>query len=280
MNANWRNRPTSIDYIPRSIDYVIGFDESGNADLKHLSKMLANGRNFDNNDRHFTVTACSIAIQDFVSARERIMALKHKYWKDALFNYNGNQKRVCFHSREIRNRNNAFRQDCIDHDAFILELSALLASVPITLFASHIDKLSHIQQYTHPKSPYNLCMTFVLERVIYSINNSDKCIIVLEARGKKEDNELLDFIKRLIDHGSDYCPASSFDCIKGVYFNPKWCSAADEKMSYWLLELADLYAYPIQKFFVHGKRDRAFETLLPKIKGFPEIMGKGLKSFP
>ena len=38
---------------------------------------------------------------------------------------------------------------------------------------------------------------------------------------------------------------------------------ANDQMSYWKLELADLCAYPIQKYFVYGTRDKAFETLLP-----------------
>ena len=38
--------------------------------------------------------------------------------------------------------------------------------------------------------------------------------------------------------------ASHSSRIKGVYFNPKWCKAADDRMSYWELELADLCAYP------------------------------------
>ena len=55
---------------------------------------------------------------------------------------------------------------------------------------------------------------------------------------------------------------------------------ANDQMSYWELELADLCAYPIQKYFAYGTRDKAFETLLPKISCYPNIYGKGLKSFP
>lgn len=214
MNANWRNRPTCIDYIPRNIDYVIGIDESGNADLSHIQKIEKTGGSLNINERRFTVTACRIAVCNFISLRDKVMAVKRKYWSDALFDYDGTVKRVCFHSREIRNRYNAFRHECIDYDSFILDLSQLLHESPIILYSSHIDKLSHIRQYAHPLSPYDLCMTFVLERIMYNIGQNDKCIIVLEARGKDEDRNLLNFIKRLIDHGSNYCSAATLDWLQ------------------------------------------------------------------
>jgi len=280
LNKNWRNRPTHIDSIPRNIDYIIGIDESGNADLKHVRNAKTSGKSLDKNERHFTVTACCIATSKFVDTREAVMALKHKYWQNALFQYKDGLKRICFHSRDIRKKSTAFKPGNIDYDGFIHDLGNLLSQVPICLYSSHIDKLAHVEQYTRPQSPYDLCMTFVLERIVYSIGRNASYIIVLESRGKKEDKELLDFIKRLLDHGSNYCSSKEFSCIKGVYFNPKWCNAADSQMSYWLLELADLYAYPIQKYFVHNKKDMAFQTLYPKISGYPEVTGKGLKSFP
>lgn len=280
MNSNWRNRPTTIDYISKSVDYIVSIDESGNANLKQVQKAKRNGTEVADSEKHFTVTACSIAMTDFETARDMVMELKRKYWKDALFEYKGNTKRVCFHSREIRGRKEAFTPDLIDYDAFIHDLSQMMATVPMTLYASHIDKERHVNKYIYPESPYDLCMTFVLERIMRDIPNNATCIVVLEARGGKEDEKLLDHIKSLLDRGSRYYPADAFKKIRGVYFNPKWCQIANDKMSYWELELADLCAYPIQKYFVYGTQDKAFETLLPKISRYPYYHGKGLKSFP
>lgn len=217
---------------------------------------------------------------DFITARDMVMELKRKYWKDALFEYEGNIKRVCFHSREIRGRREAFNPDLIDYDSFIQELSQMMADIPMKLYASHIDKVRHVNQYIYPASPYDLCMTFVLERIMRDIPDDATCIIIAEARGPREDKELLDQIKALLDRGNQFYSPDTFKKIKGVYFNPKWCQMANDQMSYWELELADLCAYPIQKYFVYGTRDKAFETLLPKISCYPNIYGKGLKSFP
>lgn len=280
MNSNWRNRPTTIDYIPKTIDYLIGMDESGSSNLKQVQKAKRTGKEPVESEKHFTVTACSIKMSDFETARDMVMEVKHKYWENALFNYKGVDKRVCFHSREIRGRKEAFSPDLIDYPRFITDLSDMMASVPMKLYASHIDKWRHVNQYIYPDSPYDLCMTFVLERVVRDMKSDETCIIVLESRGANEDKELLIFIKNIIDHGTQYHGAESFKKIKGVYFNSKWCKIADDQKSYWELELADLCAYPFYKYFVHGTQDEAYKTLLPKLSNYPNYHGRGLKSFP
>lgn len=280
LNKNWRNRPTTIDYIPDGIDYIVSIDESGSSNLKQVLKAKRNGKEPADSEKHFTVTACRISIEHFNQARDMMMELKLRYWENALFNYKDGVKRVCFHSREIRNRKDAFDPDVIDYPAFIDDLSKMMQEVPLTLYASHIDKEKHVKQYIYPASPYDLCMTFVLERIVKDIGKDKNCIIVLEARGQKEDKELLDNIKHLLDLGSNFCPAETFSGIKGVYFNPKWSLEANEQKSYWSLELADLCAYPIQKFFVYGTKDKAYETLIPKVSCYPNYWGKGMKNFP
>lgn len=280
MNSNWRNRPTTIDYISKDIDWIVAVDESGTSNLRQVLKAKRNGIDAVESERHFTVTAAVIKANAFETARDMIMKLKNKYWENALFEYNGVEKRVCFHSREIRGRRAAFNPEVIDYDSFITELSELMENLPMTLYAAHIDKAMHVRRYMHPMPVYDLCMTFVLERIVRDMGHNKTCVLVLESRGKKEDQELLEHIKKLIDNGSSYCPASAFKRIKGVYFNPKWCATANDKKSYWELELADLCAYPIQKYFVYGTKDKAFETLIPKISCYPDYLGKGLKSFP
>lgn len=280
MNSNWRNRPTTIDYIPKDIDWVIGIDESGSPSLKQVQKAKIACTDAVESERHFTVTAAAIKMSDFITARDMVMELKNKYWHDALFKYRGDEKRICFHSREIRGRKEAFNPELIDYEAFIADLSQLMEDVPLTLYASHIDKVKHVDKYIYPMPTYDLCMTFVLERILRNMRNDQTCILVLEARGTQEDKQLLKFIKGLIDHGTNYYGAEYFQRIKGVYFNPKWCALAHNKKSYWELELADLCAHPIHKYFVYGTKDKAFDVLLPKVCGYPNVSGKGMKSFP
>lgn len=280
MNSNWRNRPTTIDEIPTSIDWLIAIDESGSSDLSQVIKAKKSGEELNDGIKQFTVTACALRMKDFCSARDMVMTLKNKYWKNALFEYKGVEKRICFHSKEIRGRRDAFNPDIINYDSFITDLSQLMADVPITLFSANIDKWKHVNHYSYPDNPYNLCLDFVLERLMWQMSSTENCYIILESRGRKEDKVLLNKIKYLLDNGNNYNPASNFSNIAGVYFNPKWCHVSNDKMSYWELELADLCAFPIHKYLAYGTEDEAFKVLKPKIFGYPNITGKGLKTFP
>lgn len=60
MNSNWRNRPTTIDYISKKVDYIVSIDESGSASLKQVQKAKRKGTEADNSEKHFTVTACPL----------------------------------------------------------------------------------------------------------------------------------------------------------------------------------------------------------------------------
>jgi hypothetical protein len=280
MNANWRNRPTPIDELSKDVDYIISIDENGTSSLKKVLEAKKARTPFPESEQHFTVTACLIKTSDFANATKMVMDLKYRYWHNALFSYNGKTKRVCFHSKEIRGRKGAFHPNVIDYDSFILDLTQLIEDLPITLYSSHIDKVCHVYQYVYPDSPYDLCMNFVLERIIRDIGENERCVVILESRGKVEDKELLNQIKDLIDHGNRYTSASKFSKICGVYFNPKWSEEAHCQKSYWSLEIADICSYPVYKYFAYGKKDRSFDVVETKFKNYPYHKGKGLKIFP
>lgn len=280
MNKNWRNRPTTIDYVSKDITWVVAIDESGNPDLKQVQKAIKEDRNLNDGDKQFTVTACAIRVEDFPSVQNMVMEIKNKYWENALYNYKGGDKRICFHSKEIRGKKGAFNPSKIDYSSFINDLSVMMGNIPMRLFSVNIDKWKHVNKYKYPADPYDLCLEFIFERLMFDFGPNDTCCIILESRGKKEDKELLNKIKALIDYGNELNKASKFSRIKGVYFNPKWCQAEHEQKSYWELELADLCAYPIHKYLSYHHKDAAFDVLEPKICGYPKIIGKGLKSFP
>ena len=84
----------------------------------------------------------------------------------------------------------------------------------------------------------------------------------------------------MIDCGTNYVDIKYFDKIKGVYFNGKWQTDSDCKKSYFGLELADLYSYPIHKFCKTGQKDEAFKILEKKLYKYPYYDGCGLKLFP
>ena len=280
MNSNWRNRPTTIDYVSKGITWVVAIDESGSPDLRRIKKAIEEGNELSEGDKQFTVTACAIKVEDFQTVQNMVMDIKYKYWDNAIYNYNGVNKRICFHSKEIRGKRGAFNPSQIDYNSFIADLSDMMGRIPMKLFSANIDKWKHVKKYRYPDDPYDLCLEFIFERLMFDFGVNDSCYIILESRGKKEDKELLNKIKALIDYGNGLNSASKFSRIKGVYFNPKWCQSENEQKSYWELELADLCAFPIHKYLSYNHKDAAFDVLEPKICGYPRIKGKGLKSFP
>lgn len=279
--TNWRNRPRSISHIDENISWIIAIDESGSSDLNYTKRFISPfAKDYDEHNVHFNVTACLLSTDVFYETRECVMELKHKYWTDAQAMYKNDLRRVCFHSTEIRRRKNAFDfSDKETHRCFVNDLSNVLENLKIKLFSSHINKLRLVRQYKTPYDPYELSLTFILERIGIETKMED-AVIILESRGKKEDMKLLNHIKNILDKGTTYISKDNFSYIKGVYFNSKWDEESDNLKSHWILELADLYCYPIFKYGKDGTKDLAFNVLEKKLSGYPEYDGIGIKKFP
>ncbi|NLC77909.1 MAG: DUF3800 domain-containing protein [Clostridia bacterium] len=159
------------------------------------------------------------------------------------------------------------------------EVILLFLRYPITIFSVSIDKVKYCSHYSAAKSPYNLCLTYILERFVYDYMRLEKtAILVLEARGKREDKEVLEHIKGLLDRdGASHSNSVLKQSIVGAYFNGKWGRSHNSLKTYFGLEVAGLCSYPIHKFVKTGKEDKAFECIKTKIYGFPQYYGQGLK---
>ncbi len=280
MNSNWKNRPTAIDFVDRGINWVIAIDESGSSDLKHVNKAIQIGKEIVHSEKHLTVTASLISALAFNDIKNAIMEIKYKYWQNGLFEYQNGVKRVCFHSRDIRRKEGAFSPNKIDYINFTEDLGNFIQEAPLKLFVANVDKEKHVRKYKYPDSPYELCITFILERIMMNIPDNENCVLLFEAIGKTEDKQLLEKTKVLISRGNEFNEKHKFSKIKGVYFNPKWCRKENNKKSYWPLEVADLCAYPIHKYIAYGTIDKAFKIIEKKIFHYPHYQGYGLKMFP
>lgn len=281
---SWRNRPTYKHYWNDSIDYILFIDESGDPSLKYVQKCIKNNKSISDN-KFFTITGCLMKREDFLTAKKNILNLKYKHWNNGLAMYKKYNalKRVCFHSHEIRGRKPPFDNNTIKYDEFVIDLSEYMKNIPIDIFSYTIDKEKHCLRYTEPYHPYSLGLEFILERLVkYSLKPNESAIIVIEGRGKKEDKELLNHIKDIMDKGTRYVGENYFNVIKGVYFNPKWSKEDDDKKTYFGLEIADLICYPIHKYCKSNftNKDKAFLSIEDKIYGYPDYKGKGIKVFP
>lgn len=275
----WRNRPKFINYCPEWVDYVLFIDENGCGDMKSVAR---NHRSLTPNQELLTITGIAIKASNLGKVKGEIMDLKNTYWENGMFKYGKRNKRVCFHSRNIRKKEGPFNPAVINHRDFTNDLAKVIQRLPMTIFSATIDKYRHFLKYNHPVHPYNLCLNFIIERFVkFHLEANEKAIIVIEARGKEHDTFTLEHIKRFLDHGNQYISSRLLkNSIKGVYFNSKWSKTHNELKSYFGLEIADLCSYPIYKFCKHGTKDYALQCYEGKIHNYPRYEGCGLKRFP
>jgi hypothetical protein len=280
--SEWWMRPTIIEHWDESIDSILSIDENGTIDLKGIRKNIVNVlSNETHNDRWFTITGVELQRVDFERFRDSFTSVKYGHWQDGCYSYKSGEKRVVFHSREIRKKEGPFNPKVIDYNTFLSDLTNAIDQTPFSIYSSSIDKARHIMQYAQPYPVYDLCLEFIIERYCRTLKrNGQEGILLLESRGKKEDAKILKYLTKLLKEGNRYRSSEDFSCIKGVYFNPKWSFTHNKKMSFIMLELADLVSYPIHKYVKLGVKDRAYSTFEKKICNYPQVHGYGLKIFP
>lgn len=272
MKLSWRNRPEFKQNWPKDIDIILFIDETGDSKYEGLDR---------SNNKYFTIAGCAFKKEDYRKVMVNITELKKRYWEDGMHLYKGKMKRVCFHSYEIRRGKNAFSEKSIERKKFLDDLNIFMKNLPIKIFAYTIVKEKMISKYSTPFNPYNLSMEFILERFVkYYLKNNERAAIILESRGKKEDGELLKYIKNILDNGTRYATKEELKRIKGVYFNEKWCKEENYKKSYFGLEIADLVVHPISMYNIKEEKNLAFKCIENKIYGYPQYKGKGIKKFP
>ena len=278
---SWKDKPSKIKLWDNNIDYAMFIDENGSeSKINAVFKAITNNKEIDENDRYFTITGCIFERRNYRKAIDEMNNLKNRYWKNGFYYDNKAKKNkyVCFHSREIRRHDGAFNDKLINHTNFTNDLTDVIKNTQCTIISITIDLLEYLKQgYLH--NVYETAFDFLLERYIYATKNKKKGIIMLEARGKNEDKDLLKHIITILDNGKKNIPPEELkEKIVGVYFNPKWNEEYSHTFSG--LEFADLFSYPIHQFVKYKKGNPAFEVLKPKIDKYPDYMNKGIKVFP
>ena len=264
MANGWKDIPTCFEHFNGEYDYMLFIDETGVPTLK----------NYNQNNRWFSMTGVLIDGEDGESIISDMMTIKHKYWENAMFN----EQRVVFHSRDYRKKIGAFNPKIIDYPRMSMELLRFIERANFTIFSSGIDKDFLIARYCKPYPVYWFSLIFLIERyAIYLEEQGKTGIIVLEARGKREDTYLLQTIVPKIESGTNFVSDSTCSRIKGVYFNNK--RTVDKKQSYPYLELADMIGYELHNKICKNIESDLYRKVESKIYNYPNIEGYGLKKF-
>jgi len=241
-------------------DYIIYVDESGDHGLTTI-------------DRDYP-----IFVLDFCIFRKDhytdVVAPQAQRFKFAHFGHDI----VILHEHEIRKQKPpfVFLKGQEKREAFMLGLNGLIEEAEFTIVAAAVHKEKLTRRYVVPGNPYEVALTFCMERayrLLQALGQHDRTThIVVEKRGRREDNELELAFRRIRDGANAVGAMANFEIV-----------FADKKINSAGLQLADLTARPIGRHVLNPTQpNRAWDIIQPKLRRSPtgETLGWGLKVFP
>lgn len=245
-------------------DNILFIDESGDHSLNNINADFP----------IFALLGLMIDKNSYKSVCEEINNFKLKYFKTI---------NVILHSREIRKCEGVFSVlfDLKIKEEFYKDLNAIISNANFTLVSSTILKQKHVEQYGKlADDPYEIALTFVLERVLYELDArkvENKLDIIIESRGSNEDQTLAKRYNELLYKGSGVVTTSRFVSRynQELLFKRK----AQNDIG---LQLADLCAYPIARHVLYPEEPYpSFEVIKSKIRNNKgKVEGFGIKIFP
>lgn len=246
-------------------DYIVYVDESGDHSLQSIQE----------NYPVFVLAFCIFHKKHYA---DKIISALQKF----KFKYFGHDI-VILHEHEMRKQREPFNifRSRESHQSFMGELSTIITESNFILISCVIDKPKLAQKQQQADNPYHLALSMCLENLHEFLKEKGQqhklTHIVVERRGKREDNELELEFRRVCDGEN--------------WFNQKLpfqIQFADKKTNSAGLQLADLVARPIGLHVIKpDQSNRAFDILTQKFycKGGRKELGKnydglGLKCFP
>jgi Protein of unknown function (DUF3800) len=235
--------------------YIIYVDESGDHSLQTI----------DDQYPLFVLAFCVFHKRHY---SEQVVSALEKF----KFNHFGHDQ-IILHENEIRKEKgvfNFFRNR--EHKLqFIDELTGIIERSNFVLISCVIDKRSLRKQADVESNPYHIALGFCLETLYEFLQEKQqqekKTFVVVECRGKKEDNELELEFRRICDRNNRLAKQLPFE----VLFSDKKALSSG-------LQLADLVARPIGLNVLRPEQpNRAFEILKRKFycDGGREQLGIG-----
>jgi hypothetical protein len=240
-------------------NFVVYVDESGDHGMQTL----------DANYPYFVLAFCVFYKRHY---SEKVVPALHKF----KFNHFGHDL-VVLHEREIRKEEGDFRFFVNrDHKTrFVSELTEIIEASNFILISCVIDKARLRAKGESSGNPYHLALGFCLETLYEFLleKRQHKALthVIVECRGKKEDNELELEFRRICDGANRIGIQLPFDVI-----------FADKKVDSPGLQLADLVARPVGMNVMRPEQaNRAFDSLKRKFycSGGRERLGEGYEDW-
>ena len=135
-------------------DYIVYLDESGDHSLDVIDPQYP----------IFVLSACVFRKSDYsASIVPSFLDIKFRFFGHDM---------VVLHSRDIRKAQGPFSilQNAQVRGDFLTTINTVVASAPFTLVTAIIDKRRLTRQYVQPDNPYEIALTFCIERVFRDLN--------------------------------------------------------------------------------------------------------------
>jgi hypothetical protein len=234
--------PNSADAKSRFSDYVVFVDESGDHGMQTL-------------DQSYPLFVLAFCVFHKRHYNEKVVVALQQF----KFKHFGHDL-VVLHEHEIRKEKGEFTffQNKQHKNEFLAEITNIIDSSNFVLITSVIDKASLRRKPGSIPNPYHLALGFCLETLYEFLKEkrqgSKLTHVVVECRGKKEDNELELEFRRICSNANRFNAPLPFEVI-----------FADKKVNSCGLQLADLVARPVGLSVLRpGQSNRAFDTLTRK----------------
>jgi hypothetical protein len=244
--------------------HYLYLDETGDHGLSFI----------DHNFPIFLLCGCLFNLKEIENTEKKFNLFKQKYF---------NTSNVILHSREIRKCEGSFQIlfDLNLKAEFYEDMNLIIKNSKFKIIGVGINKEEYIKRYgKSAKDPYALSLSFIIERLIFyldELNKEEEVEIIAEKRGVKEDKKLLSQFNSTLDLGTYYL---SSDRVKKKIEKFEFKLKKDNIIG---LQVADLCAYPLARHLLNsGEPYIPFRIIEEKIycnkKG--EYDGWGLKLFP
>ena len=241
--------------------YIVYLDETGDHSLELI-------------DKDFPVFALAMFICESTYYNQKILPAVSQLKTD-YFGHEG----IILHSRDIRKaqKDFGFLTNPQKRQEFFEKINSMMNDFEYSLIVSVIKKQAHKDKYgINAGNPYDLAMTFSLERLLAFLENvqQKQVYLIAESRGKKEDDDLkLSFFK-IISQGTEYNSADRFKQIDfKLHFVPKAMNIVGT-------QLADLAAYPIARHVLQPNITNPSYDIVSKKFYRGKGWVRGLKVFP
>jgi hypothetical protein len=240
-------------------DTIVYADESGDHNLVSINPQ----------NPVFVLAFCVFDKREYVeSVVPQWQSIKFKFW---------GHDSIIFHGHEIRKQHGDFNIliNAKTNAAFMEAVNTTLSTTPLTIIAAAIDKSRLVQKYNDPVNPYDMALTFCMERLhryLLERKQPGMTHVLFERRGKAEDQLLELEFRRIADGRNAIGRMPELDM-----------RLMDKKHNSTGLQIADLVAHPIGRHVINAAQsNRAFDIVKSKLRSSHNgrYIGYGLKVFP